>query len=212
MRCYLVRHAQTIWNHENRIQGHADPPLSPLGLEQATRLGEYFAARSIGALYTSGLTRSVQTAHVIASHTGLTPIIEPALAEINLGSWEGLTPEEVDARFAGAYQTWRVTPSQVTIPGAESLGQFRARIRNAITQILSAYHDEGELVIVSHGGVIAALLSDWLGADYDHLLRRLTLDNAGISALDRQTNPPQVLWVNATDHLTNHLRSIQSSG
>jgi len=204
MRCYLVRHAQTIWNHENRIQGHSNPPLSELGVEQARRVGEYFASHRVGVLYTSHLARSVQTAQAIASQTGLTPLVEPALAEINLGSWEGLTPEEVDARFAGAYQQWRVTPSKVTIPGAESLEQFRARIRNAITQILSTYHDDGELVIVSHGGVIAALLSDWLGADYDHLLRRLVLDNAGISALDRQTNPPQVLWVNATDHLTNH--------
>ena len=110
MRCYLVRHAQTVWNHENRIQGHADPPLSPLGLEQTKRLGEYFASRSIGALYTSQLTRSVQTAHAIASQTGLTPMFEPALAEILLGIWEGLTPEEVNARFGEAYETWRLTP------------------------------------------------------------------------------------------------------
>jgi broad specificity phosphatase PhoE len=65
-------------------------------------------------------------------------------------------------------------------------------------------HPTGELAIVSHGGVIASLLADWLGADYDRLLRRLSLDNAGISAVDRRTNPPRVLWINDTDHLINH--------
>jgi probable phosphoglycerate mutase len=141
----------------------------------------------------------------------LTPTIEPALAEIHLGNWEGLTPEEVNARFGGAYELWRTTPSQMRIPGAEPLERFRARVQKVVSQILREHHD-GELVIVSHGGVIAALLADWLGADYDQLLRRLVLDNAGISAIDGQANPPHVLWINATDHLTNHLRSIQSSG
>ncbi len=197
MRCYLVRHAQTSWNGENRIQGHSDPPLSPLGCEQAKRLAAYFAHRPVSALYTSHLARSLHTAQAIASQFGVAPTIEPALAEIHLGAWEGLTPEEVDARFAGAYQQWRVAPSSVHIPGAEPLERFRVRVRDAVSRIVAA-HREGELVIVSHGGVIAALLADWLVADYDHLLRRLTLDNAGISAFDCRTNPPHVLWVNAT--------------
>ena len=203
MRCYLVRHAQTTWNDENRIQGHADPPLSPLGCEQAERLASYFADRSIGALYTSGLARSLHTAQAIARKTKLTPRIEPALAEIHLGIWEGLTPEEVDTRFHGAYQQWHLAPSQVTIPGAEPLEQFRIRVRTAVTQIWEAHRD-GEMVIVSHGGVIAALLADCLGADYDHLLRKLCLDNAGVSAIDCRTTPPCVLWINATHHLANH--------
>ena len=62
--------------------------------------------------------------------------------------------------------------------------------------------DEGEIVIVSHGGVIAAWLAEWLNADYDHVMQRLVLDNAGITAVDARTLPPQVLWVNATTHLT----------
>lgn len=207
MRCYLVRHAQTAWNHQNRLQGHSDLPLSPGGLEQANRLGDYFADRSIQAVYTSHLARSRQTAQAIARHTGVTPIIEPGLAEIHLGAWEGLTPDEVNARYDGAYELWRVAPSQVAIPGAEPLEAFRSRARQTVARILLAHRDDAAVVIVSHGGVIAALLADWLNAQYDEVLRRLALDNAGISALDCQVAPPCVLWINATHHLTDGVHS-----
>lgn len=199
--CYVVRHAQTTWNVENRIQGHADLPLSEAGRQQAERVGAYFAGRSIAALYTSHLARSLQTARAIAQTTGASPIIEPALSEIHFGPWEGLTAGEVNAAYDGAYHRWRTNPSHVTIPGGELLESFRARVRAAAGRIFAA-HDEGEIVIVSHGGVIASLFADWLIADYDALLQRLVVANAGISAVDRRTDPPSIMWVNVTSHLT----------
>lgn len=210
MRCYLIRHAQTDWNFENRIQGHSDPPLSALGRQQARRVGAYFAGRSIRALYTSHLARSLHTAQVIARATGVAPTVIPALAEIHLGAWEGLTPEEVNARYRGAYERWRTTPARVRIPGGEPVERFRARVRAAFTQIAAAHRNgvqgtsaahAGELVIVTHGGTIASLLADWMRADYSHLLHRLVLDNAGISAVSYRSDPPCILWVNAVSHL-----------
>ena len=126
-RCYLVRHAQTAWNGENRIQGHSDIPLSPLGEQQAQHLGRWFASRHVRGIFTSALQRSRQTAQAIAAGNGhgVSPVVEPHLAEIHLGTWEGLTPVEVDARFANAYQQWRVRPSSVVIPGGEPLAAFR---------------------------------------------------------------------------------------
>ncbi len=201
-RCYLVRHAQTSWNGANRIQGHSDLPLSPLGLQQAQCLGIFFASRSVKGLYTSHLQRSQQTARAIATGNGhqLFPVIEPALAEMHLGAWEGLTPEQVDAQFQGAYQQWKTQPSSVTIPGAERLESFRGRVRTAMGQIFSSL-GEGEHVIVAHGGVIATILADVLGADYDLVIRRLRLDNAGITALEFGTGLPHVMWINHTVHL-----------
>ncbi|MBI3319313.1 MAG: histidine phosphatase family protein [Candidatus Omnitrophica bacterium] len=199
--CYLIRHAQTTWNSENRIQGHADLPLSDAGHQQAERVGAYFADRSITALYTSHLARSLQTALAISQTTGVSPTVEPALSEIHFGAWEGLTAEQVNAAYDGAYHRWRTNPSEVTIPGAELLESFRARVRMAVGRILAA-HDEGGVVIVSHGGVIASLFADWLLADYDALLQRLVVANAGISAVDCRTDPPSILWVNVTSHLT----------
>jgi len=201
-RCYFVRHGQTLWNGQNRLQGHTDQPLSPLGQQQALRLGEFFASTHVQGIYTSGLQRSLQTAHAIASGNGhgVSPQVEHDLAEMHLGAWEGLTPEEIDARFEGAYQQWRTRPSSVVIPQAEQVSVFRGRVRNAVERIASTI-GEGEHVVVSHGGVIAAVLADLLGADYDHLLRRLRLDNAGITAFEFGTGTPHVLWINFTGHL-----------
>ena len=107
MRAYLVRHAQTTWNAENRIQGHSDPPLSALGLAQAQRVGAWCAARPMAALYTSHLQRSRQTAEAIARQTGLSASVHRGLAEIQLGAWEGLMPDDVEARFPGLFEEWR---------------------------------------------------------------------------------------------------------
>lgn len=217
-RCYLIRHAQTSWNQDNRIQGHSDLPLSPLGQTQAQRVGALFASRHLKGIYTSHLQRSQQTAHAIisglpAAPTGngngaaqagnglrIEPIVERNLAEMHLGAWEGLTPEEVDARFAGAYQQWRTRPSSIVIPGAEPVEAFRTRVRAALETIAKQF-DHGEYVIVSHGGVIAALLADLLGAEYDAVIRRLRLDNGGVTALEFGAGTPHVLWINATAHL-----------
>ena len=201
-RYYLVRHGQTAWNSDNRIQGHSDLPLSPAGEAQAKRLGALFAARHLSGIFTSHLKRSHQTAvHIAAGNGhGVRPVIERDLAEMHLGEWEGLTPEEVDARFAGAYQQWRTRPSAVRIPGAEPIEQFQRRVLQAMEKIVAGSGD-GEYVIVSHGGVIAALLAEVLGADYDALLRRLRLDNAGVTALECGSAVRHVLWINATAHL-----------
>ncbi len=201
-RCYFIRHGQTDWNSQNRIQGHSDLPLSLLGQQQAQLVGEFFASRRLKGIFTSILQRSQQTAQAIVAGNGhgVNPIVEQNLAEIHLGEWEGLTPAEVDARYAGAYQQWKVRPSTVLIPGAEPLGAFQERVRGAVASIVSRI-EEGEYAVVAHGGVIAAVLADTFGADFDRLLRRLRLDNGGITAVEFGTPLPHVLWVNATDHL-----------
>ena len=202
IRCYFVRHGQTAWNEENRIQGRSDQPLNDVGRIQAQRVGARFTSHHVTGIFTSHLSRSRATAEAIARGNGhgATPVVEADLAEMDLGAWEGLTPSEVDARFDNAYQQWRRSPSSVRIPDAESAETFRARVRRIVGKLTGSM-GKGEYVVVSHGGVIAAVLADVLGADYDHLLRRLRLDNAGITALDLDAPTPHVLWVNSTTHL-----------
>ncbi len=212
-RYYLVRHAQTLWNSENRLQGHSDMPLSALGETQAREVAQWFAARHVQGVWTSPLQRSRQTAHAIVTRlphrvrggqagNGHTPsfVVERDLAEMHLGAWEGLTPEEIDAQFDGAYRQWKQRPSGVTIPHAESVEGFRARVRG-VWQRLVGNPPEGEYVVVSHGGVIAALLADFLDAEYDVVLRGVRVDNASVTAIELNGSAPHVLWVNATEHL-----------
>lgn len=202
-RWYLVRHAETVWNQERRLQGGSDTPLSPLGVRQAACLRAYFASRPIRAIVSSHLQRSHQTARAIAEGNGhcLAPLIEPGLAEIHLGEWEGLTPEEVNARYAEAYTQWKLAPSVTHVPGAEPVAAFLHRVRRARDDLLTTLEAE-EAVIVTHGGVIAALLADALRADYNHLLQYLRLDNGGVSAVEFEADQlAHVVWINRTSHL-----------
>src|SRR5580765_6857553 len=95
----LVRHAESTWNAEGRWQGHADPPLSDAGRAQAEALAEDLAGERFDAVYTSDLARAAQTAEIIARRFGLPAVSDPALREVDVGSWSGLTREEVAARF-----------------------------------------------------------------------------------------------------------------
>ncbi|MBI4597792.1 MAG: histidine phosphatase family protein [Candidatus Omnitrophica bacterium] len=201
-RLYLVRHAQTDWNQGNRIQGSSDIPLSALGQQQARQLGRYFASSHLRNMVTSPLVRSQQTGAAILAGNGhgVVPVVREALAEMHLGAWEGLTPEEVDAQFAGAYARWRRQPSAVTIPGAEPFERFQRRVREVFGHVIQHIGD-GEHVVVSHGGVIACVLADLFEATYDAVLRRMRLDNAGVTALECGEGTPHVLWVNDTAHL-----------
>lgn len=203
MRCYLVRHAQTVGNHRRCFQGRTDSPLSPLGLRQAQCLGTYFAGQAVETIYSSHLTRSIQTAQVIATSTGTVVKIEPGLAEIDFGAWERLTIEEVETRFKHEYSEWLRNPLQFRIPGGESYEQFRLRVRRTLADIVARHGKEGgrALVVVSHGGVIASLLADCLGTDYGQLLRRLALEHASVSTIEWRINSPSVLGINATAHL-----------
>ncbi len=199
MRCYLVRHAQTDWNQGRRFQGRSNPPLGSEGLEQAQSLGEYFAGRAFGPIYSSTLKRSVQTAEIIAGKTGSMLEMDPGLSEIGFGVWEGLTVEEVRARFDGMYQQWCQKPSQVAIPKGEPCDEFRARVRRSFQEVARRHQGGGfqELVVVSHGGVICSLLADWLGSDYDRLSRSLVLGNGSVSIIEWSVDSTFVVCINA---------------
>jgi len=177
--------------------------LEPQGLDQARRLGEYFTGRSLGSIYSSPLQRSLQTAQVIAHRTGSGMEIESGLSEIGFGVWEGLTVQEVKARFDQMYRQWCEKPSQVVIPEGEPWDRFRERVRRSFREITKRHQEEGfkELVVVSHGGVISSLLADWLGADSDRLLRRIVLDNAGISTIEHSVDSAFILGMNSRAHL-----------
>lgn len=201
MKWYLVRHAQTDWNRDNRLQGHTDLPLNAVGIEQAKRVGAVFAGRAITAVYASPLQRSVQTAQAILTQTSGVLHPEPDLREIGLGQWEGLTPTDIQAQHDGMFQRWQARPSQVAIPGGEPFAAFQARVRRALARIGDAHRETAEIVIVTHGGVIAQILADRLGSDYDRLLRQMALDNAGVSAIEECAQSSCVLWVNAMAHV-----------
>ena len=197
----IVRHAESAYNLQNRIQGHQDSTLTANGRAQARRLASRIRHFHIDKIYSSDLGRAYSTTLEITLFLHKAKIIrDPKLREILLGDWEGMTPEEVDRLYTRGYQKWLKKPSVCVIPNAERIGHFRRRVTGRVREI--ARQNRGKTVlIVTHGGVITALLSDWLKADFDRVLRGLEIENTSLTFVDMTEKNVRLWVVNDTDHL-----------
>jgi phosphoserine phosphatase len=154
----LVRHGQTEWNRIERFRGRFDVPLNETGLAQAAATGRRIAAEwHPVAVYSSPLSRAVQTAEAVARHFDLPVQAEPDLIDIDYGEWQGLTPDEARARWPEIVEAWYHAPQRAHIPGGETLDQVRARGVAAV-RTLAARHIDQTLVLVGHTVINRAIL------------------------------------------------------
>lgn len=145
---YLVRHGETAWNRELRIQGRSDVPLNDIGRAQARATARVLSSRRWDAIVTSPLARASETAEIIARELGLpAPVLFDALTARDYGEAEGLTDAELDTRY----------PGPARVPGRESRADVNARVLPALTSLAQA-SPGGNVLVVSHGGVIRSLL------------------------------------------------------
>lgn len=180
-RMLLVRHAQTAWNHEGRVQGHSDPPLSALGERQAERVGNRLALEQIDAAYASDLQRTYRTAELALAGRGLNAQRDPAWRELNFGEWESLTYDDVMARDPELAQHRLADPAHIAPPGGEHLGHLEQRIMPAIEALRERHHGQTVLV-VTHGGPLRVLACRLVGADLNHAWR-FEATHGGLSAV-----------------------------
>lgn len=153
-RIVAVRHGETDWNAQRRIQGSTDIPLNQRGRWQAERVAAALAGESVAGLYSSGLARADNTALAIARSTGVPLLIDRGLGERQLGIFEGKTFDEVQANWPEDALAWRRRVPEWRPPGGgESLLQLRHRIESTL-QALAERHAGGLLVLVTHGGVL----------------------------------------------------------
>ena len=201
LRIYLVRHGETIWNREGRLQGHSDAPLSEEGREQAGRLAARLTAEPLCSVWTSDLRRASETAAVIALPHGLKPRASVLLRERCAGDWEGLTREEIRARGERPALTANFQDTVYTgPPNAEPMEAVWERLVAALGEIRAA-HAEGTVCVVGHGGSLRVLLCEVIGAGIASM-RRLWLDNASLSLIEYDDEGRQwVRFVNDTSHL-----------
>jgi probable phosphoglycerate mutase len=146
-----VRHAESVWNAESRLQGRGDPPLSVTGREQAVRAAERLSGFQ-GAVVASPLRRAVQTAEILANGPVL---VEEGLQEWDAGDWTGLTPAQIEERYPDDYRTWRAG-KLVRYPGGSDRATYHELVIAALHRIAEA-HDSDEIVAVSHAGAIASV-------------------------------------------------------
>ena len=145
----LVRHGETDWNLHRRLQGHSDTPLNDRGREQARTLAAELADEPIDAVYSSDLVRAHETARIVAEQHGLDVTATGDLRERHFGTWEGLSDDEIEARFPEA--------ATGVIGDGESREAMARRVFDALQRI-AKQHPEGRVLVVSHGGPLRAVL------------------------------------------------------
>jgi broad specificity phosphatase PhoE len=146
----LVRHGETDWNAQRRVQGHSDTPLNATGRAQAEALAEELGGESIEAVYSSDLLRAHETARIVAGRRGLEVTAIRDLRERHFGTWEGLTDDEILARFPEATSgSWG---------DGERKEEMIRRVFGALQRIAEA-HPGGRVLVVSHGGPLRAVLA-----------------------------------------------------
>ena len=199
-RLYLVRHGATQMTAEDRFSGAIGAELSDEGRQQAALLGERVQDDRIAAVYASPLSRSADTARIIARTCGLEPIFREELREISHGPWEGLTRAEVEERFPGEYPAWEADPFTYAPPGAESGVAVLARALPVIREIVTAH--EGQCVlVVSHKATIRLVLCSLLGIDARGYRDRLDQSPASLNVLDfKGPVRARLLLFNDTSH------------
>jgi probable phosphoglycerate mutase len=200
----LVRHGESQPVDPDKpfelVDGHGDPPLDPVGAEQAERLANRLAGEDIAAIYVTTLRRTVETAAPLARRLGIEPRVEANLREVYLGEWEGgllrVKAEERDPAFVLAIEEERWDP----IPGAEPVEVFRDRVSKGIAAVAASHPDE-LVVVVTHGGVIGQILADAAGA---RGFAFIGADNASISHIVVDGDRIVVRRFNDTTHLEPH--------
>lgn len=154
---WMVRHGQTDWNLEGRLQGQLDTPLNDTGMDQARKLADELADKKFCALYSSDSMRARQTAEIIAGRVNLPIKFDRRLREISQGQFEGMLFSEVAQKFNSALTDRTRNPVHSRLPGGESVAELNARFKEAIDEIACAHPDEPVLV-AAHGLAIATML------------------------------------------------------
>lgn len=180
-RLIALRHGETAWNVDTRIQGHLDIGLNDTGRWQAERAAAALAHEPVSAIYTSDLARAHDTARIIGRRVGHTPVPAPGLRERAFGHLQGRTFAEIEAHWPEDAQRWRKRDPAWAPAGGESLQALRERVVQT-TQQLARRHPGGLVVLVAHGGVMDILYRAATGQDLQ-APRTWQLGNTAINRL-----------------------------
>lgn len=193
-RIHLIRHGETAWNAEGRIQGHADNALNELGRSQALGLREALAHLAPVRVYASTSLRARETAELAFGHLGVEFVPVESLREIYLADWEGFLYKEIEQRHPAEVHAFRHEPHRFNYPGAETFAQLQARGLLALEEIIARERGHGDVVVVSHGAMIRTLLSHYLDRPLSRLWEPPRMHNCAHSILEvRPDGTPRVV-------------------
>ena len=200
MKIYLIRHGQTDWNLEGKIQGRHDVSLNETGSKQAELLAMGMDKRPVVQIFSSRQKRALETAQAVGRRQHVAVTVVDGLEEVEFGEWEGKTWDEISREYPEEFKVWCTEPAEIVPPGGESRPQIYRRIGNALKEILR--RSRGDIAIVSHGAALAYMVSIMLEkelGDHDEII----VKNASISTVeyDRETGKFHMAEANDVSHL-----------
>lgn len=191
---YLLRHGEVVHAERRRFVGHLDVPLSPRGEAQSVAQAARLRAVKLAAVFTSDLTRAVRTGEIIGAPHGLAPQPLPALREMNMGRWDGLTSAELEAREPEAFKEWMNRLGEYPFPEGEDVARLVARAWPAFEAIAAA-HAGQSVAVVAHAGPNRAILCRALGLPLTRLTA-LGQDYAALTLLEHAAGRWRLLRLN----------------
>lgn len=200
MKLYLIRHGQTDWNLQKRIQGRQDIPLNAAGQAQALLLAGAMKKHPVTVIYSSPQLRAMDTARAITAVWNVPVRPLPQLAEISYGDWEGRTSQEIMDTDRELYEAWWKHPAGVAPPGGETLAQVDKRCEKAWDIIRRS--TKGDTAVVAHGGTLAHFIVHLLKGLPD--AKELVVSNVSITTIeyDSSSGVCRLLSLNDCSHLT----------
>ncbi len=195
----LIRHGQTGWNKEARFRGRIDIDLDETGMRQAQAVGERFAQSELAAIYSSPLKRAMATAEPIGRRLGLQIVPLEGINDMNFGSWQGRSIDEVKEQDKELFDLWRYSPDKLSIPGGETLDDVRQRV-TATMDDLAAKHENDTVLLVTHRVVCKVLLCHLLGLDNSHFWQ-IAQDTTAVNRFQVVGGRSTVTLINDTCHL-----------
>lgn len=197
-RVIFIRHGETDWNILGKYQGQTDILLTEKGREQGRLLAKHFPFDKLDAIYSSDLTRAVETASFVAEKFNLKVTLDKAFREMNFGDWEGLTYEEIVLKYPEGMKHFLTRPDILQVPNGEDFPLLQERAVKRLYELIKI-HDNETIAITAHGGVLRCMLADALEMPLKNIWR-IRQNNTAVSAAVYAENPI-VEFINNTEHL-----------
>ena len=198
----IIRHGETVWNRERRIQGHLDSALTPEGIAQANACAARLAPEKIDAVIYSDLIRAQHTANILTAGRALSMTADATLRERCFGTGEGMTYAEMDTKYPQMFAQTGLVDAEFTLPDGETRANFHHRVKTSIER-LAAAHAGKCLLVVTHGGVLGVIYR-WLNEMPIASAQRVAIPNVAYNRISIQPDGWKIeVWAD-THHLADH--------
>jgi broad specificity phosphatase PhoE len=203
---FLVRHGQTEWNLEGRYQGVTNTKLTSEGQKQAELAAKYLSRVNFAGFYSSPIGRTIETAEIFKKVLNMDYQVRENLKELNFGKWEGLKFDDIVTKYNTDFQNWIKNPFENPPTDGESFSNIIKRGSQEINKILNENEDDSNILLITHGGFIVAMLVQWLMIPPQRW-SSVIQNHGAINTVVIDKDIPYISQINFTGHLFKYYSS-----